>query len=557
MSYPASVRTASAFRSGILVLLAALTFGAPRSWAQGVDNNAVFELDGDTQDNPAFTGLDWESTFPPTTPLTANPIQDPAPKTIYTTGGSKDTNDVSQWRQKDGSVPDKDNILQAVAAALALPNGDTAVYFAASRFANNGDADIGLWFFQQNVAPQPDGTFGPAPGVVANHVDGDLLVMVNLEGGGLVPTIKAFKWQGGLNGAPVLASGLKRGECGVAHHAGNLDACAITNELASPAPASWGYVPKAGTAGVFPPQSFFEGGVNLNTIFGAGNVPCFSSFLVETRSSSSITAQLKDFAEGSFNLCKIKVTKNCTFGGVNSDGTAVQYTFSGTVSNVGAGKVFDVEVVDTPGNATGTQTPPNPIPVAASLAPGASANWSATFVTTALMFTDQALAQAASAPGGAKTVTDTTTAECKGNLNSTSALSQACVPGTTLVDIGDTVVVEVGVSGQVCNNGNTKLSGITLANAPAATVNLTSSTLNPGACTSWSASYQPADISSGDGTIPGRFFFDDVIRVTAATPALGPPLEPPAPGLCPGGTDLACSGASCAICPPGSCASTP
>src|SRR6266536_5007086 len=173
----------------ILTMIAlgfALTFGAPRSWAQsGVDNNAVFELDGNTQDNPAFTGLDWESTFPPGTPLTPNPIQDPAPLTIFTTGGSQDINDVSQWRHRSGSVPDKDNILQAVATALALPNGDTAVYFAASRSANNGDADIGLWFFQENVAPQPDGTFGPT-----NHIDGDLLVLVNFEGGGLVPTIQ-------------------------------------------------------------------------------------------------------------------------------------------------------------------------------------------------------------------------------------------------------------------------------------------------------------------------------------------------------------------------------
>src|SRR5262245_19472817 len=125
-----------------------LTFGAPRSWAQsGVDNNAVFELDGNTQDNPAFTGLDWESNFPAGTPLTANPIQDPAPQTIFTTGGSKDVNYVSQWKHKSGSVPDKDNITQAMAAALPLPNGGgTAVYFTAARFDNSGDAELGLWF---------------------------------------------------------------------------------------------------------------------------------------------------------------------------------------------------------------------------------------------------------------------------------------------------------------------------------------------------------------------------------------------------------------------------
>jgi hypothetical protein len=450
-------------------------------------------------------------------------------------------------------VPDKDNILQAVAGSFALPNGDTAVYFAASRFSNNGDAQIGLWFFQEEVAPQPDGTFGPAPGVVANHTDGDLLVLVNFEGGGTTPSIQVFRWAGGVDGAPVLATGLITGECGQGANAGNHDVCAITNAADSPAPVSWGYVPKAGTPGVFPPQSFFEGGVNLTSIFGAGNVPCFSSFIAETRSSSSITAQLKDFAEGSFDLCKIAVTKTCTFNGVVNNGTAVQYTFSGTVTNDGSGTVHNVEVVDTPG-ASGTQTPANPIPVAASLTAGASAPWSATFVTNAsnaLGFTDEVLARAASSPGGVQTVTDTDTAACQGQVNSAISITKACVPGTSLVDIGNNVVVEVGVSGQVCNNGNTQLSGITLAHVPVTTVNLTSSTLNPGACTTWSATYQPSEISSGDGTIPGRYFFDDEIRVTAATPAIGPPLTPP--GMCPGPNDLACAGASCAICPPGFC----
>ena len=114
------------------------------------------------------------------------------------------------------------------------------------------------------------------------------------------------------------------GACGVPPNAGNYDACARTNAVTSAAPASWNFVPKSGTPGTFPPQSFFEGGVNLNAIFGAGNVPCFSSFLAETRSSSSITAQLKDFAEGSFDLCKITVTKNCNFVGVINGGTKLQ-----------------------------------------------------------------------------------------------------------------------------------------------------------------------------------------------------------------------------------------
>jgi hypothetical protein len=521
------------------------TFGASSSWAQsGVDQPGVFELDGNTPDIPAGGALDWEGVFPPAIPRTSPfPIQDPAPLTIFTTGGSKDINDVSQWRHKSGSVPDKDNILQAVATALPLPSGGgTAIYFAASRFDNSGDAQLGFWFFQQSVAPQNNGTFGPGAGQVANHVDGDLLLLVNFEGGGLVPTIQAYKWQGGVNGGPVLVSGgLITGECGVGPNAGNFDACAITNPAASNAPASWNYVPKSGAPGVFPPQAFFEGGVKLSAIFGA-NAPCFSSFLAETRSSSSITATLKDFAEGSFNLCKISVTKDCRFDGPTADGTQLKYHFSGNVTNSGAGTVYDVEVVDTPLNVTGTPTPPITVSVAPSIAPGASAAWSADFVTTALTFTDQAVAQAASAPGGAKTVTDTTTAGCQGQVNSSIQITKTCVPGTTLVDIGNNVVVQVGVSGTVTNNGNTRLTGITLANNPATTVNLTKSTLDPAESTTWSATYQPAALPS-DGT----FNFADTIRVTAATPAIGDAL-PHAAG-CTDADALACAGATCPLCP--------
>jgi hypothetical protein len=524
-----------------MIALAGLTFVVPRSWAQsGVDNNNVFELEGNTQDDPALPGLDWESAFPPGTPLTPNPIQDPAPQTIFTQGGSKDTNDVSQWHWKNGSVPDKDNILQAVAAALALPSGDTAIYFAASRFNNNGDADIGLWFFQQTVAPQPNGTFG-----AVNHIDGDLLVLVNFENGGLVPSIFVYVWQGGVNGGPVLATGLTTGECGVGPNAGNFDACAITNSAASPAPPFWNYVPKFGPAGIFPPQSFFEGGVNLNKIFPTGNLPCFSSFLAETRSSSSITAQLKDFAEGSFNLCGIKVTKVCSDGVPTPDGTALTYTFTGTVTNTGAGTVYDVQVVDTPLNVTGTQDPPNPIPVNPStLTAGQSGTWGpVTFTTTALTFTDQAVAMAASSPGGERTVTDTTTASCVGSVSSSIVIDKLCDPGASLLDIGNNVVVQVGVRGTVTNTGQASLTNIILADNPAATITFDGSTpLPPGQSRDWSATYQPADVP-GDGTCN----FADTIRVTAATAVIGP-NPTPVPG-CPDPNDLACAGAACRLCP--------
>ena len=524
----------------------ALTFVAPRSWAQnGVDNPAIFELDGNTANDPALAGQDWDTV----TALTPNPIQDPGNQTIFTGGQSKDTNDVSQWKWKNGGgFPDKDNILQAVATALALPNGHTGIYFAASRFANDGNADLGFWFFQANVAPQANGTFGPAPGTVANHIDGDLLVLVNFENGGLVPSIFVYKWQGGVNGGPVLVdpATLSTGKCA---DSSSLDACAITNPTSTPAPLFWGYTPKNNPPDIFPPQSFFEGGIDLNRIFPT-NAPCFSSFLAETRSSSSINATLKDFAEGSFNLCKITVTKNCDFVGVVNNGTAFQYTFSGTVHNDGSGPVFDVQVTDTPA-AAGTQTPVNPIPVIGTdvdgdgspddLAPGATGTWSATFVTTEIMFPNVALAEAAAVPGGARTVTDTDTASCTGHAESSISITKACDPGASLLDIGSQLVVQVGVSGTVTNNGQARLTGITLADNPAATINLTKSTLDPGEMTTWSATYQPDALPSVACNFP------DVIRVTAATPVIGDPV-PFATG-CPDPTDLACAAAACALCP--------
>jgi hypothetical protein len=530
------------------LVFALATSGA---WAQGVDNPNVFELDGNTQDG-ADPGLDWQSTFPPGTPTTALPIQDPAPLTIFTTGGSKDVNDTGQWRWSNGSVPDKDNILQAVAAALNLPNGDTAVYFAASRFANNGDAQIGLWFFQQQVSPQANGTFGPQPGVLAHHVDGDLLVLINFENGGLIPGIAVYKWQGGVNGGPVLDTTLNTGICGT----GDKDVCARTNATAQPAPANWNYVPKSGPAGTFPPQSFFEGGVNLSAIFGAGNVPCFSSFLAETRSSSSITAQLKDFAEGTFELCKVGITKTCSFVEVTNGGTALKYSFGGLVTNEGQGTLYNVQVIDTP-SVPGVLTPANPVLTLASLSGGQSAPWAAEFVTDALAFNDVATAIAASTPQGAQTVTDTTTAPCQGAVNSSINITKLCSPGTSLVDNGDTVVVQVGVSGQVCNSGDALLNNIVLAHSPITSINLSSNTLAPGACATWDATYLPPSISSGNGAIPGRYFFDDSISVASATPAVGPPLTPPGPGVCPSSGDLACAAASCPLCPPGLCVVDP
>ncbi|NMV11847.1 hypothetical protein HKB26_01215, partial [Vibrio parahaemolyticus] len=89
--------------------------------------------------------------------------------------------DISEWSHKDGSVPDKDDLTNAYAAAYGVDNGgggsDLVIYFGADRFANVGDAFMGFWFFQDDVQALDDGSFS------GQHVVGDVLVLIDYPQG--------------------------------------------------------------------------------------------------------------------------------------------------------------------------------------------------------------------------------------------------------------------------------------------------------------------------------------------------------------------------------------
>ena len=106
-----------------------------------VHDLGVFELEGDATDDPAVAGDDWSTVnFGGGSAAARTGVDaDPAPRSIFTGGGSKDPIDISSWRYKDGSVPDKDDITNAYAAAYNV-NGDLVIYFGADRYANDGDA---------------------------------------------------------------------------------------------------------------------------------------------------------------------------------------------------------------------------------------------------------------------------------------------------------------------------------------------------------------------------------------------------------------------------------
>ena len=179
------------------VLLSALLVGGMTITAvNAVDGNppGLFELDGNTVDDLGG-GDDWDGlyTSPPGSSVAFTTIlADPSPLTIFTGGGSKDILDIPNWAHTTGNVPDKDDITNAYAAAYINPSdvshggevlhqaGDMIIYFGLDRFANNGDAHAGFWFFQDEVGLGADGKF------VGQHAArddaagkrGDLLVLM-------------------------------------------------------------------------------------------------------------------------------------------------------------------------------------------------------------------------------------------------------------------------------------------------------------------------------------------------------------------------------------------
>jgi hypothetical protein len=278
----------------------------------------LFELDG----NPAATSGapdDWADllssagTAPGFVAKTSMPIVDsdsPTDVSYYTGGGSKDVRDVPDWQYSSGDVaPDKDEILNAFAAAYKTgaatdTNRDLILYFGSDRFANNGDSQMGFWFFKNEVSLDGAGHFNgvhtakaAATSTTPAH-GGDILVLSDFSGGGSVSTINVYEWVGGKNPLTHIAAGNGSVDCDVSTH--NANVCAIENESATA--AAWTYVPKAGASGTYPIGSFLEGGINVSQLI-PGSDQCFASFLAETRSSTSTTAQLKDFALGKFPIC--------------------------------------------------------------------------------------------------------------------------------------------------------------------------------------------------------------------------------------------------------------
>jgi hypothetical protein len=272
-------------------------------------HDEVFQLEGNAVTDvpplppaPASAVDDWENVFEGTSSAedTAFVTELNKNSSIFTGGGSKDQQDIPNWAWKDGAggLPDKDNLEHSFAASYTT-GGKELLYFGADRFDGSGDAAIGFWFFKDEVTLGDIKTGG---GFNFNgvHTLGDILVLSNFSNGGTVSTISVYKWNPAVSGNLELLATSAKADCSTLTATDPDNACAIVNNAQDDDTVPWPFTDKDGNH-TYLPGEFFEGGIDL-TALGLSD-QCFSTALAETRSSTSVTATLKDFTLGSFGTC--------------------------------------------------------------------------------------------------------------------------------------------------------------------------------------------------------------------------------------------------------------
>jgi hypothetical protein len=226
-------------------------------------------------------------------------------ETMLVTGG-QNTNTLNVLRCQQGSTDGAHAVGDVVTVSL--------LYFGATRFDNSGDAQIGVWFFQNNVGLGTN-KIGGGTGFSGVHKDGDILILSTFTGGGETPTIQVWKWVAGQgnNGNTNLqllspqagASCIPVAGTSIVEVSTTSPFCAAVNPadgVASP----WTFTNKRGRS-TFDAAEFYEGGLNISA-FPQLASECFGSFEIETRSSQSTSAVLKDFLLGPLQSCTPGVT---------------------------------------------------------------------------------------------------------------------------------------------------------------------------------------------------------------------------------------------------------
>ena len=304
---------------------------APALGAFELDGNATTQTthDWDQVYNDAVLnpGQNTSGSIPGAVVFIHDPVNSPIDD-IFTGGSSTDINDVSQWQWKPGTPQGKADIADAYAVAYQVPVGGqthTIINFGADRYDNVGNTTVGIWFFQNPISKNPNGTFSGA------HTVGDILVVAESSSG--VATINVYRWVGP-GGSPSSLQLLTTDPSNV---------FATVNTANTPS-GGWPFADKGGTtpANTFATGEFFEGGIDLTAL---GLPDDLSTFVLETRASTSLNAALSDFVIGRFDTSPsdLAVTKAVSNPTPNVGDTI---TFTVSLTNNGPGTANNIVLAD-------------------------------------------------------------------------------------------------------------------------------------------------------------------------------------------------------------------
>ena len=367
-------RLASLCSSAVILTVAAVAISAAPAVKNAIPaiikalavspSDGIFEIDqpGANATDDATAGDDWQT-------LVQNP---PGGSKAFTgiiddfcgasgcddvfTGGSKDEQDIFEWTiDPTFNAPDKNEIVNAYAAQYLRPSDNHLILvFGMERLDASGDAEIGFWFLQGVSYDNTTGQFTSLTGGQPQHADGDTLVLSHFSNGGGISTIQVYEWVGSGGdsdcGAGVTASSVNCLSPGP-------DALATVNT--ANVTVFWPTSDKSAGDCNTPPctvktGNFFEGAIDLTGILGTNE--CFTTFLAESRSSTSITAELKDVVGGEFDTCKITVEKTASPDAVckDCDGVAGKTNYHYKVCNEGVQTLTNVTLKDDNGTPANT-----------------------------------------------------------------------------------------------------------------------------------------------------------------------------------------------------------
>jgi hypothetical protein len=242
---------------------------------------------------------------------------------------------------EQGNVLPKDEILNGYAALSTVPAGpnedDRVLFVGGERDSNNGTSFIGAWFLQADASCSHSGNGSSAFTSTGAHQVGDLLLIADFPSGGKIGKIRLFEWcpatevgcsPGASDPLQEIASGL---DCSDLPAAALDDVCGVVNSVNVVTPVWKNECVAQGNdkcaSTITTPEetnTMFEIGVNLTNSGFPDPLPCFSTFVLETRSSVQFDATTKDFVAGSFPTCgKLTIEKE-----TDPDGAAGTFSYT-------------------------------------------------------------------------------------------------------------------------------------------------------------------------------------------------------------------------------------